>query len=224
MTTRHELDRSISAWLDAEAPDRAPDDVLEASRERLRTTKQRRAWLPAWRYSPMNSYAKVAVAAAIVLVVGFAGYQLLPRNGGIGGQPTLAPSPSPSLLARGTFKVTAAGADVVLDATGGGADVTGRMAVTREEGTFTVDLECSRTDAQGALWIGGDVTESTDTVNAPQGSRVAIVLKRGTPVQGIFVFQFDDPRAASCLAFFDDMAALGPIAVEPIVGTVELAP
>ena len=172
----------------------------------------------------MNTYAKVAVAAAIVLAVGFAGYQLLPRNGGVGGQPTLAPSPSPSLLARGTFRVVAAGSDVVLDAAGRGTDVTGRMTVTGESGGFTVDLECSQTDATGLLWIGGDVTASTDKTNEPMGSRVAIVFKRGSPVQGIFVFQFNDPRSASCLAFFDDMRALGPITTEPIVGTVELAP
>ena len=170
----------------------------------------------------MNIYAKVAAAAAIVLVVGFVGYQLLPRNGGIGGQPTIGPSPSPSLLARGSFQL--AGANAVLDATGGGTDVTGRMTVSNDQGAFTVDLECSRTRADGLLWIGGDVTESTDNVNAPKGDRVAIVFKRGSPVQGIFVFQFDDPRSASCMAFFDDMAALGPITTEPIVGTVELAP
>jgi hypothetical protein len=97
MTTRRDHDRSISAWLTAEAPDRAPNDVLEASRHRLRHTRQRRAWLPAWRYTPMNSYAKLAGAAAAVLVVGFVGYQLLPGTSGPGGPstpPTAAPTAS----------------------------------------------------------------------------------------------------------------------------------
>ena len=225
MTTRHELDRSISTWLDAEAPDRAPDDVLEASREQLRHTKQRRAWVPAWRYSPMNNFAKVAAAVAIVVVVGFAGYQLLPRNGGIGGQPTVAPSPTPSLLAKGTFTVL--GFSVQLDAMGGGSNVTGRMVVTSDSGDFTVELQCARTSGSGLLWIGGDVTASTDSKNAPNGSRIGIVIKRGSPEQGVFVFQMDDPRSASCQAFFDDMiTAIGgePSAFGTILGTLQLAP
>jgi hypothetical protein len=226
MTTRHELDRSISTWLQAEAPDRAPDDVLEASRERLRHTRQRRAWMPAWRYSPLNNLAKAAVAAAVVLVVGFAGYQLLPRTGGVGGQPTVAPSPTPSLLARGTFTALDGWADVEIDATGGGSDVSGRLVATAQTGTFTIDLECARSTADGLLWIGGDVTASTDTTYALQGSRTAIVFKRGTPAQAVFVFQINDPRSASCLAFFDDMLKIDDPtgALRPIEGTVELAP
>jgi hypothetical protein len=102
MTTHRDHDRSISAWLVSEAPDRAPDDVLEASRERLRHTRQRRAWSPAWRYTPMNSYAKLAGAAAAVLVVGFVGYQLLPGTSGPG-VPTSAPSnPTPAPVASPT--------------------------------------------------------------------------------------------------------------------------
>ena len=53
----------------------------------------------------MNTYAKLIAAAAAVLVVAVVGYQFLPRSGGIGGQPTIAPSPSPALLARGTFRL-----------------------------------------------------------------------------------------------------------------------
>jgi hypothetical protein len=47
----------------------------------------------------MNSYAKLAGAAAAVLVVGFVGYQLLPGIGGSGGPPTVSPTPqaSPSM-------------------------------------------------------------------------------------------------------------------------------
>ena len=63
----------------------------------------------------MNTYAKLIVAAAAVLLVAVVGFQLLPRSGGVGGEPTIAPSPSPSVLARGTF--TAKGVPVELDAT-----------------------------------------------------------------------------------------------------------
>ena len=173
----------------------------------------------------MNTYAKLIAAAAAVLVVAAVGYQFLPRSGGIGGQPTIAPSPSPTLLALGTFR--AKGAAVVLDATGGASSVTGSMIVTDVSRNFTVDLECTRTTDAGLIWIGGDVTESANWSDAPKGTRAAIVFKRGTPVQAVFIFQMDDPRSASCQAFFDDMIAIGgePVgALEPIEGTVELGP
>ena len=177
----------------------------------------------------MNTYAKLIAAAAAVLVVAVVGYQFMPGNGGVGGQPTIAPSPSPALLARGTFTAQIGGGyNVDLDATGGASSVTGSMIVSHPtKGGFTVDLECTRT-IDGLLWIGGDVTESTNS-DAPAGTRAAIVFKRGSPVEAIFVWQMNDPRSASCQAFFDDMIAPGGTAdlraeMEPIVGTLELGP
>ena len=43
----------------------------------------------------MNTYAKLAIAAAAVVVVAVIGINLLPASGGIGGQPAVSPSPSP---------------------------------------------------------------------------------------------------------------------------------
>jgi hypothetical protein len=106
MTTRNELDRSISAWLAADAPNGAPDDVLEASRDRIRNTRQRRGWIPARRFEDVNNFAKVLVGAAAVVAVAVVGINLLPGSQtGVGGAPPPAsasvaspsPSPSPSL-------------------------------------------------------------------------------------------------------------------------------
>lgn len=173
----------------------------------------------------MNIYAKLAAAAAIVLVVGFVGYRLLPSTSGAG-TATAAPTaaPTPSLLARGTFKVK--GADVVLEATGLGSDVTGRMSASHDGVQFTVDLECTRTQANALLWFAGNVTESTDTYWAPEGTRAAIVFKRGSPVQAVFIFQLADPPSTSCQDFIDDNLALGDPTpdLEAIEGTVQLAP
>ena len=112
----------------------------------------------------MPTYAKLLAAAAAVLVVAVVGYQFLPRNGGIGGQPTIAPSPSQALLARGTFTAQAGdGYTVDLDAAGGASSVAGSMVVSNAtRGGYTVDLECTRT-IDGLLWIGGDVTQSTNS-------------------------------------------------------------
>ncbi|HEX8025069.1 MAG TPA: hypothetical protein VF484_02585, partial [Candidatus Limnocylindrales bacterium] len=114
----------------------------------------------------------------------------------------------------------------VIDAAGAGANVAGTMTGSFDGGEFTVDLKCARATDNGQLWIGGDVTTSTDRTYALQGTRTAIAFKRGTPPLAEFLFQMTDPPSASCLAFVDDLvAASGPtIDFQPITGSVELAP
>jgi len=229
MTTGHDPQtRIVLSWLREDAHEN-PEHMLLRALDEVDATPQRRSWWPAWRSSRMNTYAKLIAAAAAVLVVAVVGYQFLPGSGGVGGQPTIAPSPSQALLARGTFTVHVGdGYAVDLDATGGASSVTGSMIVSHPtKGGFTVDLECTRT-IDGLLWIGGDVTKSTYS-EAPADTRAAIVLERGSPVKGIFVWQMNDPRSASCQAFFDDIIALegtGNIrsGLGPIEGTLELGP
>jgi hypothetical protein len=103
----------------------------------------------------MNTSLKLIAAAAAVLVVAVAGCQPVSNSGGAGGEPTVGPSPSASVLARGTFKLF--GAEVELDATGDGDRVTGTMSVTHEDGDFTVDLKCTRTTEDGVILIAGDI-------------------------------------------------------------------
>ena len=55
MTTRPDPDPVISAWLNDEAAERAPEHLLTASRARIQSTNQRRAWRPAWRPQAMNN-------------------------------------------------------------------------------------------------------------------------------------------------------------------------
>jgi hypothetical protein len=226
MSTDRETTRIVRSWLD-QGVTVLPDRVLDAVLDQLPATPQRRRFWSARRSTSMNLSAKLAAAAAAFVVVAVVGYQLLPGRGP-GSGATLAPSPTAlPLIARGTFN--AKGADVELDAIGGASDVTGRMVATMEGSGFTVDLECARNTDAGYLWIGGDVTASTFTEYAPEGTRAAIVFKRGSPVQAVFMFQMNDPRSASCQAFFDDMIGNAGgyesrLPVEPIDGTVELGP
>ena len=92
MSTNFDPRRSVKAWLEAEAPDRAPGRLIDAARERIRSTRQRRPWWPARRASDMNSYAKWAIAAAAVLVIGIVGYNLLPSRGGTASQAAASPA------------------------------------------------------------------------------------------------------------------------------------
>ena len=110
MTTRPDPDVVIAAWLRDEAPERAPERLLMASRDRIQSTDQRRSWWPAWRLRKMNSFAKLAVATAAVVVVAIVGINLSSRSDGFGG---VGPSPTPGATPTSTPTARAdASADV----------------------------------------------------------------------------------------------------------------
>jgi hypothetical protein len=236
MTTEHDpRTRIVLSWLREEAYEN-PEHLLLRALDEVDATPQRRSW-PAWRSNRMNTYAKLIVAAAAVLVVAVVGYQFLPASGGVGGEPTVAPSPSPSLLARGTF--TAHGITVELEATGSGADVAGTMALSQSgsSNAATVDLECARTTAEGLIEIGGLLTESAWDPNAqdwndgfPTGQRVAIIFEPGSPVKAIWNVTAAEQGVTSCAAMFENMDGSGDEilpgspGLDPIQGTVEFGP
>lgn len=170
----------------------------------------------------MRTQAKLITAAAAVLLVAVVGCQSESGSGSDSGQPTIAPSPSATLLASGTFRFPPMGAEVVLDATGEGANVTGTMTVSDAVSSLTVDLECTLTAEDGRILIGGDTTDSTFD-DSPKGTRYAIVLKPGSPVGAVFAWQGTDRAAPSCMAFLEDISP-ATTGVAPIEGTVELGP
>jgi hypothetical protein len=96
MQTERDLTRTVRSWLrtdEHESADRVLDDVLAL----LDATPQRRSWWPARRFADMNTFAKLLIAAAAVVVVAFVGINFLPRSGGdVGVTPIATPSPSPS--------------------------------------------------------------------------------------------------------------------------------
>jgi hypothetical protein len=186
---------------------------------------QRRLWRPARRSNRMNTYAKLIVAAAAVLVVAVVGYQFLPRSGGVGGQPTIAPSPSPTTLARGDF--TSHGVVAQIHARGSGPNVTGTLTLNDAGNRATVDLECSKTTDGGLIEIGGLVTESTFDDYFAKGHRVAIIFQPGSPVKGVWWVSFAaEAPVASCQTLVNDVIKEPEVStdLEPIEGTVELAP
>jgi hypothetical protein len=136
--------------------------------------------------------------------------------------PTTAPTVAPTLIARGTFKNK--GANVELEATGEGASVDGTMTMSDVDFSFTVDLECTRTTPGGLILIGGDVTDS-DFELAPDGSRAAIVLKPGSPVEAHPDFE-PIPSAGTCMEYLESLTdEQATPDLEPIVqGTIELGP
>jgi hypothetical protein len=99
MTANDSLERQVADYYATEAPQRAPDWVLRTALETIDNTQQRRVFIRApWRFPNMNTFAKVAIAAVIVIAVGAVGLSFLrPASpSGVGVQPTASPSPSPS--------------------------------------------------------------------------------------------------------------------------------
>jgi hypothetical protein len=94
MNQRPALDERLRAHLADEAVPRAPDRVLEALVDSIRSTPQRRrTWLP-WRYPNMPGPLKLAVATAVIVLAFAGGIVLRPLGSDSGG--ALAPTPSDS--------------------------------------------------------------------------------------------------------------------------------
>ena len=94
----NEFDRTARAWLD-DGPNRMSDRALLSALEEIHMTRQRRAWWPARRATPVNLYARAAIAAVLVVGVGLVAFNFFPRQpdgSGVGGQPSTSPSPSAS--------------------------------------------------------------------------------------------------------------------------------
>ncbi len=95
MSADRDMTRIVRSWLrtdEHESADRVLGNVLVL----LDATPQRRSWWPVRRIADMQTFAKYAIAAAVMVAVAIAGYNLLPSNSGVGGGPAASPSPSPS--------------------------------------------------------------------------------------------------------------------------------
>jgi hypothetical protein len=92
-----EFDRTARAWLD-DGPTRMSDRAVLSALEEIHTTRQRRAWLPVRRATPVSIYLRAAIAAVLVVGIGLVAINVLPRgsDSGVGSEPTANPSPSTS--------------------------------------------------------------------------------------------------------------------------------
>ena len=146
-------------------------------------------------------------------------------------KPSESASPSPGLLARGNF-VIADGSEFELEAFGQGPNVTGHMIVSEHvsdptiDDAFTVELQCTRTTADGVIMIGGVTTEGNGV--SPEGAWAAIVLEPGSPVKAYALSQRGGPssEAASCMAYLDEKEPVrgGFPGLTPVDVSIELGP
>jgi hypothetical protein len=106
MNQQRDIERLLNHWF-SDGPTEAPDRVIDHVTDRIERQSQRHAWRLQRRPYPMNAYAKIAVAAAAVIIVALVGYNLLPGRAGIGG-PVATPTPTASLSPSSTPSAPAA--------------------------------------------------------------------------------------------------------------------
>jgi Tol biopolymer transport system component len=94
MTDQRDLDRLLGAFL-AEGTDELADRVLNAALEEIDKTPQRQPARVPWRFSTMNTFARVAAAAVLALVAVGATLYLV----GLRQPPAVGSSPTPSASA-----------------------------------------------------------------------------------------------------------------------------
>jgi hypothetical protein len=95
MTDDREFLRATTDWLEA-GSDRTPPSAIDAVLLAVRTTRQERVLPSPWRPVPMQTFARVMLAAAAVVAISVAWLNFGPSRAAVGGVATPAPTPSPS--------------------------------------------------------------------------------------------------------------------------------
>lgn len=91
----NEFDLAARAWLD-EGPTHMSDHAVLSALEEIHATRQRRTLRPAWRATPASVFARVVLAAAIVIAVGLVAGNIIRRQSDLSsvGVPSASPSPA----------------------------------------------------------------------------------------------------------------------------------
>ena len=95
----------------------------------------------------MNAFAKLAMAAAAVVVVAIVGVNLLPSTDGVGGGPVVSPSPSPSVSLSPTAAPSPSPSD--LEFFPDGSIEAGRHSMIRSGKSLSVDMPSGWTSHLG---------------------------------------------------------------------------
>jgi hypothetical protein len=180
-----DVTRIVQSWLrtdEHESADRVLDDVLAL----LDTTPQRRPRWLAQRSAQMNTFAKLAMAAAAVVVVAIVGINLLPSEGssrvGGGSSPTSSPSPSASpaaspepaavfppagKLAVGRYAMTKGGVPFTIGVSTTDWESNGDFGINKGAGV-------GPTDASFIFWLQTPVGVFSDPCNGTKGPPVGL--------------------------------------------------
>jgi len=134
----NEFDLAARAWL-ADGPMRMSDHAVRSTIEEIRTTRQRRAVRPAWMATPVSTFARVAIAAVLVVAVGTLAFNVMPRPSD--GSRVGGPSPLSSVTENGPIVLSHASGD-------------GEVTVSAPS-TWAAWLPGKAGGQAGDVWFGG---------------------------------------------------------------------
>ena len=99
MSGRVDIERTLDQFL-AEGPDHVADRALQHALDEIDRTPQRRGMFAPWRFSPMNTYARIGITAVIAaLAIGGTLYVLSARTNVGPAAPTPSPAVAPTTAA-----------------------------------------------------------------------------------------------------------------------------
>jgi hypothetical protein len=161
MSTERDTTRIVRSWLRTDEHESA-DRVLDAVLFLLDATPQHRSSRPVRRIAIVNTFAKLAAAAAAVVAIAVVTYNLLPPRGGSGSTPTSTPasSPAPSVAAGPSIGFPPAG-----------ALTPGRHTLTEDAIVFSMQVpngwhssgpNCSGCATSDGGWLQRGVDDSTE--------------------------------------------------------------
>ncbi|MEO8470295.1 MAG: hypothetical protein ABI573_11595 [Chloroflexota bacterium] len=114
MTRKRSIEDEIGAWFTAEAPSKAPDQILRSTASRLAVTQQRRRWRPLMPAIGTWSPRLVGVGLTAALLIVLTAVGLPARLPGIGALPT-ASQGAPTASASGVPSSPSAGSTLSPD-------------------------------------------------------------------------------------------------------------
>jgi hypothetical protein len=186
MSTENDVARSLRSWL-RESRHEDADRVLDAVFDQVPATPQRSASWLARRFPIMSNTMRIAIAAAVVVVVAFIGYQV------ISGPSVGDPSPSPLASAAPSAAQTAAPSELPFGA--GGPLSPGTYSLY--EGfpvAITFEIPSGWVSCSSGLVEQGACKESTDT---EPGSGVAFLIVDNVVADPCTTTELDPPVGPS---------------------------
>jgi TolB protein len=120
MSARPDFDRTLTAWLDAQAPTRAPGGLAERVAVELAATRRLPGWAVLERWLPMQTTARLGPTARAAIIMAILGLLLATLAAiGVGSQPDREPAPPFGLARNGLIAFDPGGDIWVADADGG---------------------------------------------------------------------------------------------------------
>jgi hypothetical protein len=121
MNRNDDFDRQLGAWLRGQAPQQAPDRVLDAALERVEGESQKRGWVQRFvGGTPMTIMTRAAAVAAVVAIAALIGFQFNNLISNVGSSPSPSASLTPDASPSSPSPSEDGAASLVLRLMGGG--------------------------------------------------------------------------------------------------------